>query len=638
MRSWIVRVVAISLPLAGLLLSGTTPAQNTDTKRPTGIAAFETASPSVERLPGEAIAGKNNWTAIPLNTLTAATKGDLVVSNGRIAAVVRKAEAAVEVYGVRTDGAAYRYSLTLLSAQGEPADKLLSVALVENNKMAATLSTRFKTAKGAEIAAQFRIKRGDIAIQAEPGTVRVNAQAQPGVGAGKLRVNCDSRFVVLPDFFADDIMIDATRIPLTSLDKRPINSLELPSENFVMHMIGTGAGIRDAIVMPLFENRQQDVKVFLAGVGEKRIVTGSEIGFEGKKVWVSLLEAPGIWHAHDLQPGDTGKIVPLDWKMPFPAAYRVDFTRPNDLGDSWEMLLQDKNGGEYTKPSWLGAGEDRIDSNRKRWNTVLGTYPYPCWSDAERHGYLQPIKSKMLEFAGPVVVYPINRVKQTPLDAFTVVDVMRNTLGVGPCEHILDLEGQKAEYKGRATCSVRDKLTPIYDKNDQKAKRAEIDKTLEEGLAFVKHIRGRITRYVEFGQKMRQYLAEQRKTHPELAEFIDEMEKLTAEIDSRVAARVEKIKTPEYVAKMNDDFRKNVLDDTTAAAAKKCKEYTRALVEIGDNQDELSGECRWVVKSLRQQAAIRMALDPRAAPIAAEIRARTQEALRNPANHEGARH
>ncbi len=215
---------------------------------------------------------------------------------------------------------------------------------------------------------------------------------------------------------------------------------------------------------------------------------------------------------------------------------------------------------------------------------------------------------------------------------------MRNTLGVGPCEHILDIEGQKAEYKGRATCSVRDTLTPIYEKNEQKEKRAVVDKTLDEGLTFVKHIRGRITRYVEFGHKMRDYLAEQKKAHPELSDFITEMDQFNDEIDKRVARRADKIKTPEHVAKMNEDFRKNVLNDDSPEALKGCKAYAKALVEIGDNQDELSAECRWAVKTLRQRAGILMALDPRVAPIASEIRARTQEALRNPANHEGARH
>jgi len=161
---------------------------------------------------------------------------------------------------------------------------------------------------------------------------------------------------------------------------------------------------------------------------------------------------------------------------------------------------------------------------------------------------------------------------------------------------------------------------------------------IDGGLVFVKHIRGRITRYVDFGQKMKAYLAEQKKTHPECANFIAEMEKINEQIDKRVAARVDKIQTPEHVARMNDAFRKNVLDYEGPDAVKRCKEYTSALVEIGDNQDELSAECRWVVKTLRQRAGILVALDPRAAPVASEIRARTQEALRNPANHESARH
>ena len=46
----------------------------------------------------------------------------------------------------------------------------------------------------------------------------------------------------------------------------------------------------------------------------------------------------------------------------------------------------------------------------------------------------------------------------------------------------------------------------------------------------------------------------------------------------------------------------------------------------------------WVVKSLRQKAAMLMATDPRMAPIAAEIRARTQKMLRGGAAYEGARH
>jgi hypothetical protein len=580
-----------------------------------GLTAWDTGRPSAEPLAPAALAGKNDWTSIPTGKTADTFQGDAVLGNGRIVAVLRKQDSAVEVHAVMPEGAAARLRLRLLTATGEPAARLERVALVENTRGSACLEAGFRTAQGAEVAGRFRLKRGDVSVQAEPGT-----------GAGKLRVECPGRFVVLPDFFADDITLDARRLPLAAVD--------LPSENFVLQPTAGG----DALALCVFENRQHDVRVTLAGEGEQRVVTGSEICFEGKKVWVALLEAPHIWYARDLKPDDTGRVLPLDWRMPFPAAWRVDLTRTNDLTDSWEMLLQEQKNGDYVKPSWLGGGEDRLNLFRHRWNTVLGDYAYPCWSDAAGRGYLQPLVSRVLRFVGPALVYPINRVKQTPLDAYTVVDVMRNTLGVGPCEHILDLEGQRAEYKGRATCSVRDTLTPIYASRQQKQKRAQVDRTLDEGLTFVKHIRGRITRYVEFGHRMREYLAAQKKEHPELAAFLDEMDGLTQEIDKRVEARRAKIKTPEYVARMNADFRKNVLDDDGPEALKHCKAYAEALVEVGDNQDELSGECRWVVKGLRQKAGILMATDPRVAPVAAEIRARTQEALRNPASHEGARH
>ena len=612
----VVRVAALLVPLAwaGGAWGVDAPIASPANPR-TGITVWDTGRPAAEALAPAALAGKNDWAAIPPGETADSLKGDAVLSNGRIVALLRQQGSAVEVHAVERGGTAARLRLRLMTAAGEPAARLERMAIVENTKGGACLEATFATATGASATGKFRIKRGDVSVQAEPGT-----------GAGKLRVECPGRFSVLPDFFADDLTIDATRLPL--------DAAEIPSENFVLHLTGEG----DAIAMCVFESRKDDVKVTLSGQGDRRIITGSEVGFEEKKIWVALLDAPKIWHAREIKPADTGKVIALDWTMPFPAHWRVDFTRSNDLTDSWEMLLQEKKNGKYTKPSWIGSDQSEIDSDRHRWNTVLGTFPYPCWSDPDRQGYLQPLKNKALQIRGPVIVYPINRVEKTPLDAYTVVDVMRNTLGVGPCQHILDVEGHKSEYKGRATCSVRDTLTPIYEKNEQKQKRAKVEETLDEGLTFVKHIRGRIAHYVAFGKDLRQYLAEQTKTHGELSEFIAEMDRLAGEIDDRVAARADKIKTPDDVARMNDAFRKEVLDHDDPDALKRCKEYARALVEIGGSQDELVGECRYVVKALRQRAGILIALDPRVAPVALEIRARTQEALRNPTLHEGARH
>jgi len=49
-------------------------------------------------------------------------------------------------------------------------------------------------------------------------------------------------------------------------------------------------------------------------------------------------------------------------------------------------------------------------------------------------------------------------------------------------------------------------------------------------------------------------------------------------------------------------------------------------------------ECRWIVKALRQKAGLLMALDPKVAPVAEEIRIKTQAVLRAPTIHEKARH
>ena len=259
---------------------------------------------------------------------------------------------------------------------------------------------------------------------------------------------------------------------------------------------------------------------------------------------------------------------------------------------------QEGLGGDAGSPG-IWRTRDPKAGDKDKINPLDKTWPFPAdWRQ------------------GTAVIYPINRIKETPLDACTVVDVMRNTLGVGPCQQLLDLEGQRAEYKGTATCYVRDHLTPIYEKKQQKEKRAEVDKTLDDGLTFVKHIRRRIKGYVEFGHKMRDYLAEQKKAHPELAKAITEMEKINAGDRQASGSAQPQIKTPEHVAKMNEDFRKNVLDYEGPDALQRCKAYGDALVEIGGNQDDLVRECNRAVKVLRQRAGILMTLDPRLTPIA----------------------
>jgi hypothetical protein len=557
-----------------------------------GVSAWDTGKPG---------APKADWTAVARDQTLDAFKGDAVVTNGRITATVRR-DGTVEL----GDGAAARARLALVGVT-----RLDKISLVENARAGLALAVA-----GGGASVTFRLKRGEVALE-----------AQPGPGAKKLRIEAPGRFLVLPDLFSDDMVLDARKVPVPTID--------LPSENFLLHLPAGG----ESVVMGVFENRDQDVKVALTGSGDARTIAASEIEFgKDKRIWVAVLAAPQIWHARDLAKEDAGKTLPLEWKMPFPASWRADFTTSRDLTDTWDMLLPGEKGKGYIKPAWLGGGVNAVPPDRKRWTTVLGSFFYPCWIEPDGKGHLQPLAHRNLGLVGPVVIYPFNRVPETATDQFTVVDVARACLGVGPCEYIMDLEGQKQQNRGWATCATRDMLTAIYTKGEQKARKAEIEKRLQDVHLFVTFIRSRIERYREFVQKTRAWLAEQKKAHPELEKPIAEIDAIAGEMESKVAARADKIKTPDHVAAMNDEFRKNVMDYEGPDALEKCKAYTKALVEIGDNQDELAGEGRWVIRMLRQKSGLVMALDPRMAAIGAELRARTQDALKNPAGHEGARH
>ncbi len=574
------------------------------------VRVFDTGKASAQPLDAAAFDQRDGWAQLKEGDAGHEFSGDAVILNNRIAVALRPGSAAAELYSLGPDGVALRARLSPIAGKQSPARA--GVRAMRAEVGGASLAATFGE-KGEEgLTVTFGLKTGHVFVSTEAGA-----------GVTALRVGAPCRFAVLPDFFADDIVADATELPMPRA--------ELPGESFLLQLLPD----RHAIVMSVWNASDGDVGITLDGQGAQRQMTSAEIPYgKGGKAWVAVLDAPNVWHTQEVSAQDAGKVVRLDWKAPYPAQWRTDWRRDDGLTDSWEMAVEKPN-GEFTKPGWFGD-PDTLAPDRKRWTTVLGWFEYPCWMDKLGQGYLQPIK-RGERFLGPALIYPINRLK-TPLDAYTVVDVVRATLGVGPCEYILDVEGQASEYKGMATCGVRDTLNPIYEKGQQKQRRAEVEKALDDVMIFIRHIRSRIEGYVAFGDAMKQYLAEQKAARPELAQGIGDLETVTGVIDQKLAARRAKIRTPEYAAQLVAEFRKTVLDYEGPDALAKCKVFTEAWVDMGGNQDELVGECRWAVKVLRQRAALAVAADPRLAEVAKEIRRRSQEVLRNPAGHEGARH
>ncbi|MEI7731917.1 MAG: carbohydrate binding domain-containing protein [Verrucomicrobiota bacterium] len=588
-----------------------------------GVRILDTGKLQAKSLPGEVLKAKTGWVEVPEDNLTHPFKGDVVFMNDRIALVLRKGANGAELYSLGNDLPVMRSRLAPLA--GTQGAALASYKITENNPGVASVEAAFTATDGKALTVRYELRVGQPVVLTEARS-----------GATGLRMEAPCRFAVMPDFFADDIVVDATDAlvaPASSPVSPSVVQAELPSDNFFLHLLPGG----DAIVMTVLKTSEEDIRINLAGEGEQRMIGASELRYgKDAKIWVAVLAAPGIWHHQNISREDTNKIIRLDWKAPFPAQWRTDWRRVENLTDSWEMLTEKRDGGFMRYGPY--GGPETFPVDRKRWTTVLGSFKYPCWVDKEGQGYLQPLRSEALRFQGPAIIYPINRTPATALDTFTIVDIVRNTLGVGPCEYVLDVEGQRSQYQGRATCSVRDTLNPIYAKQQQKQRRADIERTLVELMTFVRHIRGRIENYVSFGHEMLTYLAAQKQAHPDLSGRLEELENIARLIDTKVAARRDHIKTPDHVAAMITDFRQTVLDYEGDDALAKCKKFTEAWVDVGGNQDELVGEGRWVIKMLRQRAGLLMATDPRMAEIAREIRQRSQVVLRNPAGHEGARH
>jgi len=575
------------------------------------VRLFDTRASFAEGLPPDALAHSAQWAELPGGQTQHEFAGDALFLNDRVAVHLRRGAPGTEVCSLGLGRLVRRAILAPAVASGEP--RIDSWEVLANGPDATAVSVRFSVGESSPVTLVHELAAGQVFVRTEGRG-----------GAEALRVEAPCRFLVLPDFFADDIVVDA--------DALGASEAELPSENFLLHMLDT----RDAIVAAVWDWRGEDLHVGLSQRSARRLFDWSEVRFgPSGKVWVAVIEAPGVWHVHDVARGDAGRAVALDWKAPFGAAWRLDWRREDGLTDSWEMLTQTPSGG-YVKPGWFG-GPDSLPPDRRRWTTVLGWFQYPCWIDRAGRGHIQPFMA-VLRFQGPALLYPINRTPATPLDVFTVVDLVRATLGVGPCEYILDVEGQAHEYKGMATCEARDTLNPIYQAGQQKQRRAEIEHALDAVMVFIRHIRGRIEAYVGFGHEMLAYLDAQAKASPQIAGPLNELAAFARAIDEKVDQRREAIKTPDYAAALVERFRQTMLDYEGPDAFQKCRQLTEALVEIGGNQDELVGECRWAVKVLRQRAALAAAQDPRLAQVAAEIRRRSQEVLRNPAGHEGARH
>ena len=589
-------------------------------------------------------------------------------------------------------------ALRLVTAPGQPGvtvwfkpdggGKRMELALVASGAAQSAAIDRADVAADKEGTEVLRVTAGT--AQAEltlgPGSL---VKVTPVKNADRVEVRAAARYAALPDFFADDVVFDPVRLPGSTLT--------VPAENFLLQFIEGGntmvmciwpgrlrqpAGLAAPVPEPKAEKEgaEPQVDLVLAGEGKARRISAARIEFRGRPVYAGILEQKGIWHDEEAAPLPTYKPSAIAWKRPFEARWRGDFivaegrrladwpTR-NQSFDFRSTSLAQKGNADPLDARFLAATSSKRSANW--WDQGVqwwekGNEDSPqIWQESLVSFFIYPAVFKGEEvrlclYADKgarnkphiyehVLIYPLGRVAATPLNVFTPVDLMRETLGQGPCEYILDLAGIKPRQAGGArqtlayaTCGLwEDHISPIvrqckkkpdgtFEPLEEKTK-AHLIQAMEDMWYFVHAIHDRLREYKKWGADMvavcQQASAKSPKVKGIAEQALAQLERLNADLGRH------KFEGPGSEAYWKDrvpELIRAVKADNYAEAGSIGK-----IRDLGNEQDERVSRCRQYVKAMLQEIIFQDTSEPEARALAGELRDRCHRMLRNQHPKEG---
>jgi hypothetical protein len=512
-----------------------------------------------------------DWKLVPEDTLTHRFAGCAVVVNDKLALMVGTKN--VSVYALGAAKPEYRADIQIdvgsrLASSGLTRNG--AIRIVENSAAAVTLETAWKVKDGAAAGTvSYRLTAGQPIIEVRPG------EHVPHVVVAQFGLFC----VVVPDFFGDDMLFS-----YPSNVERALRWVDLPTENCFLTLTSTAAA-GDGMMMCVWpSNRQQ-----LANFGDSNSVQC----VAGKTIWLAFLNAAGIWHAQKSDNRSAG-----DWKPPFSAKWRADLV------------------GEGTPQSWAFDGQASSPPAPLPQGERGGIAP-TALPQGERGGM---VPAAVPQAKRGVVVYPIDRDRQTPLDVFTPMDVLRNTLGVGPCQYILQTEGLGSENNPTPD-NVMNWVEKQFTHKKQKKSADEIREMLAQMGVQVVATQARIDRYAAFARELRKLVGE-KELMPNGATGMMSLRDTLAYMD-RSLAEDGGVKAVERVQQLKNEV--IALIDKADAAAE-CGKLGGEARRIGLIQQRTLARCRMAVRWVRTLSKM-AAAETSSSELAKSIQTRTEEIL-----------
>jgi hypothetical protein len=538
------------------------------------------------------LAARKNWRRVSPDAAARALQGDLVVENERIAVVFCRRAAGPLLCPKSAAPAEGKDAsrLVAVAANGQPATSLTGIEVRKHDEDEVVLEVAARTQDGQALRTAYTLATG-----------RVFVECKPLQNTARIAVEAATRFAVIPDFFGADMVFDPRAYPQPRL--------VIPPENFVLNLLEGG----NTIVMSVWPAGNQEAELVLAGAGEDRRIQATRITCDSKSVYVAALNAPAIWHERRLQEPYADTDVALGWKKPFQAKWRANFCRQR-RSDSWDF-------------------QDRRDNT---WMYLYGPIIWPCWFDGES-GFVR-LSRKFLDVKGPmdlVLVYPSDRKKDTPLTAITPVDVVRETLGVGPCEYVLDREGLQGRSAnkgrknfGRGVCDTTTPIEYFFITGMETRESALVGHLVDDILADIRAINARVLEFRRFGEELGKWCLERRRQDAAAGELLNQAAKCAKEIESLYKEKLPIIKDPVHAAEVGQRI-KDLAARTDPENLGECKTLTYDLRDVAGTQHRMVGDYRVMVKRLRQEVAVLGAQDPATTKTAEGIRKLAAQVLRN---------
>jgi hypothetical protein len=234
------------------------------------------------------------------------------------------------------------------------------------------------------------------------------------------------------------------------------------------------------------------------------------------------------------------------------------------------------------------------------------------------------------------------------VDVYVPVDVIRDTLGMGPCEYIMDKEGltrvfhggkEKMHFEGATCGNWSGRLAPLLKKWQRDGKLSDKDKQdvvwlIEDMGTFISAVNVRFHAYADFHSRVEKLLKEAGTTDEGVKAFV-------AAVSAQLGPMKKMTERAPRFDKELANWKKSL--ETHMQTAKDATECPKSLNAVGrvrqfaQQQDTGIAVCRRCVNAIRQAVGLALAGQgfPKTAKLAAAVREECRKILRNPHPLEG---